>query len=389
MLRVAHNRRLSRRTLAAASVVFFFLSWFRSSLAQEELLLQSPIAAETSDIQVTEAWVTDDDQNACDRCRDSQCQCRDHQGIFPNSHPPGLIQRVLARDHEAGSCWSFSTDAVIFWRNAPPSRELASLFSGAGVFPVLNADQLESTSAAGPRFRIIHTDSCGNAAEFIYLKAFNFRSQRTLADPGTLGSGYEPANLFGNTREVFHNANINLGSRFQTFEANGRKLIGASPFTFIAGFRWLEFQESFTMDSQLQSLRYDYRSSVTNSLYGGQLGVDALLLTMPWLTINSWLKGGAFYNNAVQHTAYQSNVPSPASFENAVSGIPAAGSFVGEVGINGTLSITKSIGIRFGYTVLWLQTIALATQQLSNQNALSMNGGTALQGLNLGLEGQW
>ena len=388
MLRGSQNTQLHTAALSNVLLVLVLFPWSASSGQEIQPLKDLPVSA--GPVPEGEAsWVITKDADVCLQCTESPCQCQHRRGIFPNSGPPGVLQRFLHRDHNNGSHWTFSTDAVLFWRNAPPARELANLFTGSEVVSALSATQLDSTPAAGPRFRILHTDSCGNAAEFVYLRAFNFRSQQTLTEPENLFSLYEPADLFGNTTQAFRDASVNLGSSFQTFEANSRTPIGTGSLTFISGFRWLEFQEAFTMNTRLLTLQYNYQSSVTNSLYGGQLGIDALVLTTSWLRINSWLKGGAYYNNAVQHTAYQSNVPIPSSFKNSVSKIPAAGSFVGEVGINGTIDITNSIGIRFGYTGFWLETVALATQQLSDQNNVTPNAGTVLQGVHLGLEGTW
>jgi hypothetical protein len=274
------------------------------------------------------------------------------------------------------------------WRNAPPNRELAT-FNPAGSGSALNANDFNSTLAGGPRIGIVRQNTCGSASEFIYWRAFNFRSQRPF--PQNLPTTYETTDIFGVTSQ-FDQAQTNLGSSFQTFEANSRTQIGNGTFTFLAGLRWFEWQESFSMNTtSLFAPDLNFQSNVVNSLYGGQLGIDAWLLTMPWVKINSWLKGGAYYNNAVQHTSFNSSgiVPGVASFRQSVSGSPAAGSFLGEVGINGTVPLSPCIDFRFGYTAFWLETIAMATQQLSNQNELSTNGGTVLQGVNFGLEGTW
>jgi hypothetical protein len=279
-------------------------------------------------------------------------------------------------------------DAVLFWRNAPLSRELASSTPvGGTTVSALNANQLESELAGGPRIGIIRKDSCGNAAEFVYLRAFNFRSQRAL--PNISGAEYAPASIFGKTIPTFVQGDVNLGSGIQTFEANSRVRMRPQALTFISGFRWLEWREAFTMDTTASGASTNYSASVVNSLYGGQIGIDALLLTTSWMRINSWLKGGAYYNSAVQHTSYQSTAPGQTPFSRAVNGTPAAGSFVGEIGINGTMALSPCVNFRFGYNAYWLETIALATQQLSDPTTLSMNGNTVLQGINFGLEGNW
>jgi hypothetical protein len=356
--------------------------------SRESLTSASSVNAEfSSDALICDASGCDSG-NCCSICGDSGCKGCDPWALFPNCTPPGLLQWMQAHHDACGTCWSGQVDAVLFWRNAPPSRELATSVPVSGT-PVsaLNADQLNSELAGGPRIGIVRKDTCGNAAEFVYLSAGSFRSERSL--PDISGSTYSPASIFGATTPTFLQGSVSLGSSFQTFEANSRTRIGGSAFSFISGFRWLEWQEAFSMNTASGTDRSSYTSSVINSLYGGQIGVDAWLLTMPWLKVDSWLKGGAYYNNAVQHTALTSNVPGTSTFTNAVSGSPAAGSFVGEVGINGVVPVSPCVNFRFGYTAFWLESIALATQQLSNQNALATNGGTVLQGVNFGFEGNW
>jgi len=329
-----------------------------------------------------------DDSGCCSICGANGCSGCDPWALFPNCTPPGMLQWMHAVHDSNKACWSTQVDAVLFWRDAPLSRELAtSTPVGGSPVSALNADQLESELAGGPRIGIVRKDGCGNAAEFVYLRAFNFRSQRAL--PVVTGSEYAPASIFGKTSPTFAQGNVNLGSGFQTFEANSRVRMRPQALTFISGFRWLEWREAFTMDTTASGTTTNYSSSVVNSLYGGQIGIDALLLTTSWMRINSWLKGGAYYNNAVQHTSYQSTTPGETPFSRAVNGTPAAGSFVGEIGINGTMALSPCVNFRFGYNAYWLETIALATQQLSDPSVLSMNGNVVLQGINFGLEGNW
>ena len=344
-------------------------------------------------------WIVSGDTYANYSCDDSESfDWSDHFGWDSISKMCGgmsLFDRCKKNCHCGRcGCWTGQIDAVLLWRNAPPKRELATFASGPSVgTSALDAHHFNSTLAGGPRIGIVRQNTCGNAAEFIYWRAFNFRSQRPI--PENLPQTYEVADIFGvsGAGAAFTEAQTNLGSSFQTFEANSRTPIGNGSFTFLAGLRWLEWQESFSMDTSISGAQpLSFRSDVVNSMYGGQLGIDAWLLTMPWVKINTWLKGGAYYNNAVQHTSFNTTTPGVvpvAPFRQSVSGSPAAGSFLGEVGINGTLPLSPCIDFRFGYTAFWLETIAMATQQLSNQNELSTNGGTVLQGVNFGLEGTW
>ena len=352
------------------------------SLRNESLRFE----ADNENFYFTNEQATCDSTGNCTTCGKNDCWNCDGWDLFPNCSPPGLFQWLHAKHESRGSCWSGQVDAVLLWRNSPPTQELVTLSAGGSA---LDANQLESALAGGPRLGVIHKDSCGNIAEFVYLRAFNFRSQRSLPT-----GFYEINNLFGVVNDPIDTASANLGSSFQTFEANSKTPIGKGSFNFIAGFRWLEFQESFSLNTSGAGgvPTATFRSDTVNSLYGGQLGIDAWILTMPLVQINTWLKGGAYYNNAVQHTSLQTTQPlAPGinSFSQSVARSPAAGSFVGEVGINGTMPLAPCVDFRFGYTAFWLETIAMATQQLENQNVLSTNGGTVLQGINFGLEGKW
>lgn len=344
---------------------------------------------EELDDSCDEAWVGDFSPESCEDATCRGCDRCSNRGIFPNDEPPGVLQQWFAERYGLGGCWTAEVDAVLFWRNSPPSRELVRSVPTAGgaVVSALNADQFNSEVTSGPRFSLVRKNDHGIGAEFVYLSAGSFRSERGLLD--ITGFQYEPANIFRNSTQTFRQGSAVLGSGFQTFEANSLTPVGQGYFSFISGFRWFEWNESFVMNTSLGPNTYDYSSRVINSLYGGQIGVDALLLTMPWLKINSWIKGGAFYNTAVQHTSYASNVPGENTFQNAISGTPAAGAFVGEVGINGKVPLSAHMSFRFGYNAYWLEGVALATQQLTDQHALVTNGGAILQGITVGLEGNW
>lgn len=333
-----------------------------------------------------EAWVSDDTLGTCDDANCTGCsRCRS-RGIFPNDDPPGLLQRWLSSHSVPNTRWSAEADAVLLWRNAPPARSLVRSI-GASPSTVLDAAGLESTPAAGPRFRILRSHCSGAGAEFVYLRAFNFRAVDSL--PSAAQSVYLPDNLLNQPSIPFAGGTANLGSAIQTFEANGRTPLRSGNLFFLAGFRWLEWQESFSLDTTTATSATSYDASTINSLYGGQLGLEAMLFTSKAVQVDAFFKGGAYYNNVAQHTSYITNVPGVASASTALSGSPASGAFVGELGVNGSIRINDHARFRFGYTAFWLENIALATQQLTNPDVLVSNGNTILQGIQLGVEGSW
>ena len=287
-------------------------------------------------------------------------------------------------------CWTGRADAVMLWRSAPYSRELVRTGPAAGGTPVLNANRLESGMAAGPRIQLFRTDACGNAIEFGYLGAWSFQSERVLS--GTTVAAFE-TDLIGSGDTSFQNGNVDLTSHIQTIEVNSRVPMGAGNVQFICGVRWLEWAESFSLNTTSGPIFNDNWSSRTvNNLYGGQIGIDALLYSNSWLHVESVLKGGAYWNDALSRQIYQAN---GGGTEISAYDTPSPAAFVGELGFTGVLPLTSCLDFRFGYLVFWLQGIAQPTRQLSlpvsttGDPLVLQDGGTVVQGLTLGLEGRW
>ena len=163
---------------------------------------------------------------------------------------------------------------------------------------------------------------------------------------------------------------------------------------FICGIRWLEWAESFSLDTQTPGPGFtnNWSSRTVNNLYGGQIGIDTLLYSTSWLHVESVLKGGAYWNDALSRQIYQEN---GVGTEVSAYDSPSAAAFVGELGFTGVLPLTSHLDFRFGYLVFWLQGIAQPTRQLSlpvsttGDPLVVQDGGTVVQGLTLGLEGHW
>jgi hypothetical protein len=335
----------------------------------------------------------------CMVCGDGGCRCRNNGG-----DPPGFLQKLCSIHDKTGACWIGRTDALILWRNAPPDRLLVQT-GDEFASPVLDANQLDSTAAAGPRVSLIRRDKCsGNAWEATYLRAANFRSQRFLPESAEFAYAIAPPGIYDNNEaQAFDEGTVNLGSRLQSFEFN-RLIAEGQRFRWLAGFRWVEWQENFSLDdvnNQFDPPINDlYQTDTINSLYGGQIGAELCVLTLPWLRVDSVVKAGAYYNNAVQRSSYTTDEFDIAgeTVSIRVGDSPASCGFIGEVGMTGVMPITSCLDFRFGYFALWLSGIAQPTQQLSGQTlvpgeeasgSLATNGGVVVQGVTLGLEGRW
>jgi len=360
--------------------------------------------------QVTEASIGDaaDFAASCTCCDDAgSAACGDacragrrHDAGWANAHcePPGLLQRIVDHHATSDACWIGRADALILWRNAPPDRPI--LDNSLVVGPILNANGMDSTAAAGPRFSIFRANKCtGHAVEVTYLRAANFRSMRPLSavsDPYVLAA----SGIYGNSANSFSSGDANLGSRVQSLEVNRHHCHGKY-LRFLAGFRWIDWQEQFTLQGTGFGTTQFFQTNCFNDLYGGQqIGLDANLLATSWIRFDGLVKAGAYYNNAVQSSEYTtSGDPSTSGTAAvAVNQSPVSGAFAGELGFTGVMPLTRNLDFRLGYFGLWLSGIAQPTQQLSGQQltpgqavagTINANGGVLVQGVSLGLEGRW
>lgn len=290
--------------------------------------------------------------------------------------PYGMINRLIDNKH---ACWTFRTDALLLWRDSPRSRPLFD--TSPGGLTALNANQLNSTPAAGPRFSLFRTNGCGDALELTYFRAANFRAQNTLP---SVAQGYTPA-FVPSEAALYDSASTNLGAALQSFELNGRMTV-APWIQLLGGFRWFQWQETL----QLTTVPADVVNvACMNDLYGYQIGFDSLLLSTNWLRLEGLMKGGAYYNNSRQVTT--ANIDGFPFSTRADT--PKGAAFVGEVGLTGVMPITRNIDFRVGYLGLWLQGLAQPTNQTTSLNpqaaTLNTTGTAVVQGVTLGVEGRW
>ncbi len=148
-------------------------------------------------------------------------------------------------------------------------------------------------------------------------------------------------------------------SDLQNFEINGRQQLGER-LTMLVGFRYLELDERF--DAALAGAEFPitYEAATRNRLYGVQFGGQAVL----WdgggpLTIEGVGKAGIFGNRAAQDSAFGAGYPVHARG----TAIPTA--FVGEIGLSANYCFTDRLSLRGGYRLLWVDGVALATDQVA------------------------
>jgi hypothetical protein len=395
---------LQRRSVRTANA-----SVLVPSADPEALPVQQPAAGPGGDVETWtsgQAWevangttcldgsgVGCEGENACRACGGVGCgRC---------SHGAGLFQRLCG---DACPRWVVQIDALMLWPANIASRPLLNSYDPVTdvVGPTaLNANQAQPPMSAGPRVGLIYNFNQGHAIEGNYFQVRPFTGQAT-SRPGFIVENNLAGNTFPiDTNTVFDSATIFTRAGIQSAELNWRKRECKYPITWLAGFRWVEWDQqlhldaSATGDTPFTSL---FRTDTINNLYGGQLGMDLGLWTGSTFNVNGIGKAGAFLNHAAQASKYQDDFPPSGTFESVRAQADGI-AFFGELGVNGSLQLTPWLAWRLGYSLFWLSGVAVPANQLSVTNLnlanppstarLDTNGSVLLHGATTGLEARW
>lgn len=308
-----------------------------------------------------------------------------------------LIPRRVLDPLDQCPCWTGRTDALLLWRDAPQG---VGLFDTLGPNPAagINAADLASGLAAGPRFTLFrHTDDLG-AIEFNYFRVQSFTASENASSQPPGDFLFADGVLCCAPFALFEDVNATMASSLQSFELN-RRLPTDGRVQWLAGFRWFQWNESLGLGGVTSSGdQFGIATRTNNDLYGMQVGLDSIL----WRTGGRfWIEGlgkaGLFYNRSGQFTSFVSSVDDPASIAGGTSTSRAA--FVGELGLTGVWQVNDWLALRTGWVAFWLSGLALAPNQLDQQclicedepvtQATDTGGGVFINGLTLGLEARW
>jgi hypothetical protein len=289
--------------------------------------------------------------------------------------------------------WTAQVDALMLWQGAIPSRPL--YVDSVTKSTVLDANQAQPAVSVAPRYALIyHRDAC-RALEINYFQVQSFAGQATVY-PGQ--NPYAMQNLLGLPFSDIDAAQVTTAGGIKSLEFNLRRSECDGAIRWLAGFRWVEWNQSMTVGDQFTDAGglsgvEGAQINTGNNLYGGQVGADMMLWNAGnGIKFNGIAKGGVFYN----HQAYQTtSVVSDRGFENTFTATADEPAFVGEVGFNGSIALTNWLSWRAGYTLFWLGGVATPANQLSVTNVgdettgINSYSSVLLHGVTTGLEARW
>jgi hypothetical protein len=279
-------------------------------------------------------------------------------------------------------------DALFLQRTNGATAQTVVQTNGGGT-PVVTTGDFGFSMVAGPRILVGKRIDTGSALEGSYFGTQFWNSTITPSDPGNL----DLPGAVGLAAADFNQAdNMSLAYKSEIHNAELNYVRLGGDVAFLAGFRYLNWVESFDIRSQKNTNHSVYDLSTSNNLVGGQLGARACWLGqhVDWELCG---KAGLFGNNASQRQTL-TNSNNTIVLRNANSS-GSEFSFVGDVNLNATWRLNQTWQVQAGYNVMLITGLALAPNQLDFSNNassgthLDRQSTLFLHGVNLGIGTRW
>jgi hypothetical protein len=334
--------------------------------------------------------------------------CADCGGGRGSGYFSRLIDRLLPYP-EGGPCaprwYDISLDAM-YLKREKASRSIAFASDGIVVGPptpadiLLSTDDLSFSEELGFRLTGVRQLWAGSNIEFGYFGLFNWTSSAINRPSLFQDDIYSVISNFGNTPfdgfdETDRSRQQSLGysSTVDNFELNIRKRYTMPncrvQVSWLAGVRYLYLLEDFQYftlggdaDPVMAGLQtrgsMDYNTRTRNSLTGFQMGGDIWANVVPGISVGADIKAGVYGNYANQTTGIIATTTAPANtatFSESVDGNDIA--MVAEANLNFIYRMGPHWTLRAGYTMLFLEGVALAPENFNATppNILTTGGG--------------
>lgn len=364
----------------------------------------------------------------CPYCGGAGCEFCAAEGLFGNHHRwlhgslVGDLLRCVAPYPDGGCAavrwFDFAVDYMALQRDdAGRNVNLTSLGVGGPI--VLSTGQLDfGDYKSGFRFMGALQLAAANTLEFTYFGQFNFNTHARVRSPNddlfsVLSQyGVVPLGGFAETDQSDFQQ-INYNSAFDSFEINwrlrwmapncryqGSWTIGVRHFILDEKFRYATSSSANgTMTANgFVPARARFDVDTTNNLTGIQFGGDTWLCLLPGLRAGVELQAGVYGNHMNINTTAGVNTGAPTFTERLTSNDV---SFIGQLNMLATYRISPQWTIRGGYQLLFVDGVALASENFNTAPPavffppttrvalVNDNGNVFYHGWNMGLEFMW
>ena len=348
-------------------------------------------------------WAVAQDSSSCESCSSPSCSsgtCNssDSDGSLgfwpfdwftvpdscPNEKP--LYQSPRRRVYGL-------VEGVAFQRSASGNQDFAMLHSPGRI--VLSTRDLDFAYQGGMRGLVGLRMTDRFALEGSYFGQLKWDESAAVRNTkvnilGTAGNLFSPFTNFGVPAQVGFDfnttASVRVESSLENAEFNLRQILDTSPSVMQAsvlyGFRYMNIDEKFEYRTQSFSPAPAGTANAVdvatgNHLFGFQLGTMLEFNVEPRCWINGEFKAAICHNNASQNTNFVTGpLAGPPSL--IASGIGReATTFVLDGSASVMYQFTPSFLIRVGYQAIWLDGLALGTENFSS-NATLLGLGPAI-----------
>ncbi len=278
--------------------------------------------------------------------------------VPPANNPSDLVIRNRL---DSGCPWTISADAMIMSRSGGKSSLMVVDPISGG--ELLHANDFNFAWAAGPRVGIVAEDVCCCCD----LEASYFGIDEWSAGKNIIASDDGAEFLFFNDpgHAVFLDSGELLDfhyiSSLHSVEINLRHPIW-DRLSVLMGFRYVELHEELNVreyDPIEQSYSSLLTDNVDNHLYGGQIGLNVAFINTCSCSIEGVIKAGVYGNSSDLVMRASDRLLGDATSHTAI---------LGEIGLMGIFQLTDHLAARLGYQAMWLDGIAIASDQVESVN---------------------
>ncbi len=256
---------------------------------------------------------------------------------------------------------------------------------------VLSSDDSKFNFKPGARLLLGWRKDSERAVEVSYFGIYDWNAKSTAIGTNNLAI---PSDLGLASLDFFAADRMELRYKSQLNNAEANLVRNFGKRSVLVGFRWMSLSEKFNINAtDSDSGTSDYNIRTTNNLFGGQIGVRQSI-SVGRLSFDVTGKSGLF-GNAAHQTQSVTDFPSGFFLRDRVSSSGGQAAFVGDLNLSASYRLTRMLGIRSGYNLLWGEGVALAPNQLdftdtaTSGTGLNTRDGFFAHGASVGLEGRW
>ena len=293
-----------------------------------------------------------------------------------------FVQGCLPTVTENAGCWTATADTLFLGRHDPRPQEV--MYDVALPSRNLNAAEFQLGFQPGVDISLWRRLSLDNSLEIRGFIIDEWGASATT--PTTSGDLLEFHAVQPVNTRAGSSVDSKFGSKLYDFEINGHCQL-TERWSALAGFRYLELDERITATVVGGRTPFVYNIGTDNRLYGFQLGLQRTMWDQGGPLVIDWGGTAGIYGNRAVNTSYFSTgrVTIPGYAKTSPS------AFVGEMGVTGRYRFTERLSARFGYRILWIEQVALASDQIPQtdfilDSSITANREATYQGVFLGLQ---